>query len=620
MSGICGVARFDDREVKKDEIQKMLDGMKNRGSDKEGLWVEGNVGLGHKMLWTTPESLYENQPLVSQNNNLVITADARIDNRDELFKKLEINKDNFEVITDIDLILWSYEKWGEKCPHYLLGDFSFALWDNKNKHLFCARDRVGVKPLIYAYSNNEIIFASEISSIFKIDSIEKQFNKDALENFFLMDANHAIDFEHTFFDNIFRLPPASYMIISTNKKKITKYWNAGDFLIPNSFTLEENSKLFLDLLKKSINDRMRSAYPVGSELSGGLDSSTIVALAIQLDKNNPIKTFSHRFGNMDTDESFYIDEVVNHLKCPNFSLRSDTLDYKDKYSLEAYYKHFPDWPTMGFFLPSVPLMELVKEQKVRILLTGRGGDNVTQGNSHFITDWVRKGNILKSIRQALNEENTWSTIRQYMIRPFIPNVLIKIKRRLSTNDNDYTNRVLYSGRRKRNFLDIIDSNDFINDSIKVEAQNILGTTPSLGFDLSPHQFAGKYDIEVRHPFFDSRLIELALSIPKEQKYTSQFKLKQLLREVSKNILPKSIINRYPKVTFSQPIQQHVYANCNADFFKDMKIFSEKILDKNINSDIIHSLNLKEPDCGKLSILWKTCSLEKWFQNNFKGKK
>ncbi len=142
MSRICGIIYFDGTSVKKEEIQKMLDSMQNMNDDMQNVWVEKNVGFGHNMFCTTPESLHESQPLISQNGNVILTSDSRIDNRDKLFERFEINEDNFDIVTDIDLILWAYEKWGKECVQYLIGDFSFALWDVKRQELICSRDRL----------------------------------------------------------------------------------------------------------------------------------------------------------------------------------------------------------------------------------------------------------------------------------------------------------------------------------------------------------------------------------------------------------------------------------------------------------------------------------------------
>ena len=149
MSWICGIIRLDGNAVQKCDILTMLNAVRNRGNDAEGLWLEGSVGFGHKMLWTTPESFHEKQPQITENDTIILTADVRIDNRDELFEQFGLNENDHDIITDTDLIIWSYQKWSEDCPKYIVGDYSFALWDKEQKQLFCSRSPLGIKPFNY---------------------------------------------------------------------------------------------------------------------------------------------------------------------------------------------------------------------------------------------------------------------------------------------------------------------------------------------------------------------------------------------------------------------------------------------------------------------------------------
>src|SRR5262249_22873108 len=147
MSGIVALVTRDGEPVKPLTLEGMLTTLAHRGPDGAGVWCEGTAGLGHRMLWTTPESLLERLPLVSPGGHLVLTADARIDNRADLIQTLALGGRPAEALTDSHLILAAYEKWGERCPEYLLGDFAFALWDAHQRRLFCARDHMGIKPL-----------------------------------------------------------------------------------------------------------------------------------------------------------------------------------------------------------------------------------------------------------------------------------------------------------------------------------------------------------------------------------------------------------------------------------------------------------------------------------------
>jgi asparagine synthase (glutamine-hydrolysing) len=149
MSAIFGIYHLDGKPVAQDNVERMSEVLAHRGPDGSKIWLYENLGLGHRMLWTTPESLREILPLATADGNLVITADARIDNRDELIRLLGLQNHQADTISDSELILTSYQKWGEQCPEKLLGDFAFAIWDARRQSFFCARDRFGVKPFYY---------------------------------------------------------------------------------------------------------------------------------------------------------------------------------------------------------------------------------------------------------------------------------------------------------------------------------------------------------------------------------------------------------------------------------------------------------------------------------------
>ena len=177
MSGIAGIYYLDGRPVEGMDVQRMIDSIAHRGPDGCGVWTDGSVGLGHRMLWTTPESLHEKLPLTNKSGDLTITADARIDNRDELISALNFNGRPRETITDSEIILAAYEKWGEKCPEELLGDFSFAIWDKRKQIVFCGRDHFGVKPFYYHLSEKIFTYASEIKAMLCLQHVPRRLNE-----------------------------------------------------------------------------------------------------------------------------------------------------------------------------------------------------------------------------------------------------------------------------------------------------------------------------------------------------------------------------------------------------------------------------------------------------------
>ena len=266
MSGIMGIYHLDGHPVDREKISKMVDILAHRGVDGADIWLDKSVGFGHRMLWTTPESLIEKLPLVKQDGDLVITSDARIDNREELIAKLQINNRPSDKIVDSELILAAYEKWGEHCPEHLLGDFAFAIWDKRKQKVFCARDPMGVKPFYYYRSNRLFAFASEIKALLCLPEIPRKINELGIGLYL---AGISEDEEITFYQNIQRLPKAHSIAISSQSNKLQRYWSLDPSRELKLSSNEEYAEAYREIFTEAVRCRLRSAFPVGSMLSGG---------------------------------------------------------------------------------------------------------------------------------------------------------------------------------------------------------------------------------------------------------------------------------------------------------------------------------------------------------------
>ncbi|HEY9875190.1 MAG TPA: lasso peptide isopeptide bond-forming cyclase, partial [Candidatus Obscuribacterales bacterium] len=298
MSAIAGIYYLDNRTVDPADLKRMVDILAHRGSDGCNIWSEGSIGFGHRMLWTTPESLLETLPLVNDTGEIVITADARIDNRDELIAVLKISDRPVEKITDSQLILSAYEQWGENCPEQLVGDFAFAIWDRRKQVLFCARDHFGVKPFYYYSSGQSFIFATEIKALLCLPDVPRRLNEVKVADYL---ASPTDDTAITFYKEIFRLPPAHRLTVSHEGITLQSYWSLDPSRELRLGSDEEYASAFRKLFTEAVRCRLRSAFPVGSMLSGGLDSSSITCVARQLlagDKNSQLHTFSAIFDKM----------------------------------------------------------------------------------------------------------------------------------------------------------------------------------------------------------------------------------------------------------------------------------------------------------------------------------
>jgi len=221
LSAIAGIYYRDGRPVMHSNLEQMLANLAHRGPDGAGLWSEANVGLGHRMLWTTPESLHERLPLYTQAGDLAITADARLDNRDELLTSLRLTDRPAGEISDSALILAAYQEWGDACPQKLLGDFAFAIWDGRKQHLFCARDHFGVKSFFYYASDTLMVFANEIKALLTLSDVPRRLNETRIADYL---TGIFEDQTATFYQGILRLPAAHTLTIDAHSMRLKRYW------------------------------------------------------------------------------------------------------------------------------------------------------------------------------------------------------------------------------------------------------------------------------------------------------------------------------------------------------------------------------------------------------------
>ncbi len=264
------MVRFDGAPVTRDMLEPMAAAMSFWGPDGHGQWCGDSAGLGHLMLHVTPESLHERLPAsLSAATHLVITADARIDNRDELFDALGVPGPGRERTPDSSLILLAYERWGADCVKRLLGDFAFAIWDGQERKLFCARDLFGCKPFVYHSDGKRFIFASDVKGVLaRVES--PKLNEPLLAAYLQFRTYHA-EKRYTFFEEIFKLPPAHTWLVSRSGLQLSRYWSPEEApevrLTSDGEYAEQMRVLGFD---EAVRCRVRSAFPVGSHLSGGL--------------------------------------------------------------------------------------------------------------------------------------------------------------------------------------------------------------------------------------------------------------------------------------------------------------------------------------------------------------
>ena len=275
MSGFVGLLNLDGEPVDRVLLERLTQFLAFRGPDEQRIYCQGPLGLGHAMLRATREAATEKQP-AALGERLFIIADARIDARAELIAKLRAKNSSAGSLSlstpDSELILRAYDCWGEACVENLLGDFSFAIWDARERRLFCARDQMGVKPLFYARSGSTFVFGNTLDCLRMHPAVSSRLNDLAIADFLLWDMNQ--EPSSTSFADIQRLPPAHLLVCATEKLEVRRYWNLCVSSPIQFRQSEEYIERFRELLDTAVADRLRSDS-AGVLMSGGLDSTIV---------------------------------------------------------------------------------------------------------------------------------------------------------------------------------------------------------------------------------------------------------------------------------------------------------------------------------------------------------
>lgn len=560
MSGIAGFYYLDNRSVEQPELERMTNILSHRGPDDVGLWYENSVGLGHRMYWTTPESLQEKLPFVSQNTDLVITADARVDNRSELISLLGLSDRPTDSVTDSQLILEAYKKWGRSCPEKLIGDFAFSIWDKHKQSLFCARDCFGVKPFYYYHQPGKLfVFGSEIKALLQLREVPRQLNEvriaDLLEVMFK-------DKVSTFHQEIFRLPPAHCMTVCNNNLQLQSYWDLNPKRELRLSSNEEYAEAYREVFTEAVRCRLRTAFPIGSTLSGGLDSSSITCVMRELlgDKaKSQLHTFSVIYNERtECDEQIYMNAVLEQGGLTPHFVPGDQigpltdLDQMLWHQDEPFYA--PNW--FGHW----GMWKVAQQQDVRIVLDGLFGDSTVSHGFGYLHELASKWRWLKLFKEVkgltqINERHRNSTaklMRQLIwghgMSPWIPKLIRQVWQTCRNGKRsglnwDFNPIVNPEFARRVNLVNRVQSFNH-HPKARIQSERIIHyndlTSGDYPFMMETiDKTSAAFPLEVRFPFMDRRLAEFCLSLPPEQKYHQGW-TRMIVRRSLAGTLPENI--------------------------------------------------------------------------------
>jgi asparagine synthase (glutamine-hydrolysing) len=378
MCGIAGILRTDGAPAGGGLLQAMTTAIAHRGPDGDGFFCEGPVGLGHRRL-AIIDLVTGDQPMSSDDGPAVLVFNGEIYNFRELRRELEARGAAFRTTSDTEVILRAYEAWGVECLPRLRGMFAFALWDKTRRRLFLARDRVGIKPLVYAWDGRRLLFASEIKALLEDPLLPRDLDWEALRDFLTL---HYIPGPRTIFRSIQKLPPASYLVLDLGgleapEPEVRRYWDLHFAPDPRPSEAEWLEGLHWHLTD-AVRSHLVSDVPIGAFLSGGVDSSTVVALMAQASAGR-VRTFSIGFDDNDFDELQHAREVAQRYDTQHFEyvVKPNALD-----TLPGLAWQFDEPFADSSALPTYYVSKITREH-VTVALSGDGGDENFVGYTRY---------------------------------------------------------------------------------------------------------------------------------------------------------------------------------------------------------------------------------------------
>jgi asparagine synthase (glutamine-hydrolysing) len=599
MSAITAIYHRDGRPVDRLVSDQMLAILAHRGSDTFATWCGGNVALGHGMFWTTPESLTETLPLSDEPTGFVVTADARIDNRDEVLDVLSL-KGRPTEIADSQLILAAYKKWGENCPEKLVGDFAFAIWDRQKQTVFCARDQLGVKPLYYFLADDLFVLASEIKALFCVEAVPYELNENRV-------ADHLLgifeDKAETFYRDIFRLVPAHTMTVGRSGKRVRRYWSLDPFIEIRLGSDQEHADAFREVFTAVVRSRLRSSYPVGSALSGGLDSSSIACTARMLiakDHSRNLHTYSAIFPGLPEEDLVKIDErkfVDAVLALPKFEphfVQADQLNPLG--DLERVLWHQDE----TFLAPNLymhwALYGAAQRDGVRVFLDGLDGDTTVSHGVDYLSELARKGKFWTLMREATElskrSSKAYYTSRriawEYGIRNLFPTRIERLARKILGRHSNPVADI--DGLINASFgdrMNVAERASRLSDYARQRQQTAREAhCENIDSGLIPYtlELADKasaaFGVEARYPFFDRRLIEFCVALPANQKLKRGW-TRSIMRRAMTGILPPEVQWRVSKANLSPNFRRRLLG-LGKPMIEDIIINDSGVLDRYVN--------------------------------------
>jgi len=574
--------------------------------------LKGILVFGHRRLSIIDLTEAGHQPMCNEKGNLWVIYNGEIYNYKELTDELCKRGHIFKSRTDTEVILHAYEEWGTECLSHFNGMWAFALWDKDRKRLFCARDRFGIKPFYYYLAGKKFILASEIKAILQDPEIKKSPNHNRVYDYLAY--GYLDHTEETFFQNIYQLRGSHYLTLDIREEDLSldihRYWDLKPEKQEMKCRFEER---FFELFEDSVRLHMRSDVPVGTCLSGGLDSSSIVCVARRFLNSNVHKTFSSCFEDKKYDERDFISKVVEVSGSEFHYIFPTAEDLFKEIGNLIWYQEEPFGSTSIYAQWNV--FKLAQRNQIKVILDGQGADELVAGYHHYFGFYL--GELLRHLRfqkffseyrkiRTLHNYSLWWLIRHLtfsLIPPqcfdIVRKQVLLYRERWFRSDNYNLEKIRFPQKFKNIFLDRL-YHSLMNFSL-----------PGLLHYEDRNSMA--HSIEARVPFLDYRLVEFVFSLPIDQ-FIRDGVTKVVLREAMKGILPEAVRNRKDKMGFVTPediwfrtsLRKYIHEIIYSKSFAERGYFDMETIETAFKSHCEEKINIS-------NTIWRWVNLELWFR-------
>lgn len=627
--GVCSTALSPERANA--FVQQMMAVLGHRGPDGEGTFSaqECGVFLGHRRLAIIdPE--YGKQPMTSADGQLTVVFNGAIYNYLELRRELIGKGHPIRSYSDTEVLLYSYREWGERCVDRFLGMFAFAICDRANRQIFCARDRIGIKPFYYSFDGETLLFASEIKAIFASGQIKARSNMVGLQDYLTFQFCLG---EKTLFEGVEKLEPGHCLTVQIGRDSISlatrQYWDV-------SYEIDDNhgEDWFIDhlagLIEDAIRMHLRSDVSLGAHLSGGLDSSLLVCLAAECLKGERIKTFTGAFSEgPQFDETGYAKAVATFAGTDYHDVYIRGSELADVLPLLMYYM---DEPLAGpGVIPQYYVSKLAAEH-VKVVLGGQGGDELFIGYARYLVAYLEKclsGAIFETAHKnpyAVTLDSivpNLPLLQTYkpMLQGFWKDGLFESADRRyfklvdrSEGMSTLLSAGLFDGKYSpyESFAKIFNRTGLGSLINRMTYFDLKGSLPALLHVEDRTSMA--VSIESRVPFLDHRIVEFMARIPPNIKFAGG-RMKHLFKEVARNAVPSAILDRKDKMGFPTPITQWTRGVAR-DFVRDTLLSDRARLRGIYNLSAVENALNNEKDFGR--VVWGMLCLELWHRVHIDG--